>query len=81
MGKNKRRRKNTNTSEVPYDGEYQYIKELNMKVKLKKGVTIKHWIARYLINQPLRQHVLFKKYGIDQEFLSDNDIHSVFKKN
>ncbi|KKK52757.1 hypothetical protein LCGC14_3101700 [marine sediment metagenome] len=60
----RRRRKNTNKTEVQYKGTYKFIPELKMQVKIKEGSTIKEWIEDYCKTNPDLRVILYPAYNI-----------------
>jgi len=60
----KRRRKNTNTTEIQYEGSSVYVKELKMLIKLKKGRTIQDWIKNYCGHDRQKIMYLYPAYNI-----------------
>jgi hypothetical protein len=60
--------------EVNYEGSSSYIPELKVSVKIRKGKTLKEWIAKYCINHPVKRSVLFEKYNITPSYLEETGI-------
>jgi len=63
--------------EVRYEGKSHFIPELNLTVKIKSTSSLKLWIAKYGINNATVRAKLFKKHGITQEYLEENDLLSM----
>lgn len=60
----RRRRRNTNKTEIQYEGIYKFIPELKMRVKIKQGSTVKEWIIDYCKANPELRCILYPAYNI-----------------
>ena len=64
--KSRRRRVSKIEKEIPYDGTYHYIKELNLRIKIRDTKDIKRWIIEYCKRHPFKQKVLYQAYNINE---------------
>lgn len=44
---------------------YIFVKELNLRVKIKEGNTIKQWIIQYCKQNPFKKDTLYSAYNIE----------------
>ncbi|MCK5788909.1 MAG: hypothetical protein KAH32_07915 [Chlamydiia bacterium] len=50
-----------------YPCDSVFVPELNLTVKIRKGRTLKQWLIKYCINNPIKKSLVYDKYGISYE--------------
>lgn len=53
--------------EIAYAGTITFVPELNMRIKIRPGSTVKEWIIKYALNNPLKKGILYPKYKVTKE--------------